>query len=284
MNKTTATTRLLVLTLLGGAVLTGMILTPVTETAFAGYGTGGGGGEPSPPPPPPSPSGHLIASGTFNTPNCVPALSVSCTFSPTSVTTGQTVTWSATASGGSGSYRYSWSGTDGLSCSGQPSSACQSVQKSYSVSGTKTGSVTVEAGSQSTSASCTNGSLTGVTITAAITSFTASPSSVASGGSSTLSWSSTAAGCTINQGIGSVPASGSRTVSPSSTTTYTLNCDGATDSKTVTVLPQCNDAVDNDSDGKIDYPADLGCENASDGDETGEPVLGPPAWKEVAPE
>ena len=35
-----------------------------------------------------------------------------------------------------------------------------------------------------------------------------------------------------------------------------------------TVLPACNDTVDNDSDTKTDYPADPGCSSATDNDET----------------
>jgi probable HAF family extracellular repeat protein len=75
-------------------------------------------------------------------------------------------------------------------------------------------------------------------------SLTASPTSIASGQSATLSWISTnATGGTINNGIGSVipVASGSQTVSPTTTTTYTgtfsgpggnVNC-----STTITVTP-----------------------------------------------
>jgi hypothetical protein len=68
----------------------------------------------------------------------------------------------------------------------------------------------------------------------------ASPSAITSGGSSTLTWSSTnASSVSINQGIGTVPTSGSRSVSPTATTTYTItatNSSGSvTDSVTVTV-------------------------------------------------
>lgn len=35
--------------------------------------------------------------------------------------------------------------------------------------------------------------------------------------------------------------------------------------------PQCSDAKDNDGDGKIDYPADLGCESPADNDENDKP-------------
>lgn len=58
-------------------------------------------------------------------------------------------------------------------------------------------------------------------------SISASPSSIEQGNSSTLTWSSNhATSATINQGIGSVAVNGSRSVSPSSTTSYTLTVSG----------------------------------------------------------
>lgn len=60
------------------------------------------------------------------------------------------------------------------------------------------------------------------------TSFSASPSSIFSGQSSTLSWSSSlATSCSIDQDIGNVVTSGSQPVSPTITTTYILTCIGA---------------------------------------------------------
>jgi uncharacterized protein (TIGR03437 family) len=63
------------------------------------------------------------------------------------------------------------------------------------------------------------------------TSFTALPSPIFSGGSSTLSWSATCptSTCTysIDQGIGSVSSSGTRGVNPTSTTTYTFQVNNA---------------------------------------------------------
>jgi hypothetical protein len=59
-----------------------------------------------------------------------------------------------------------------------------------------------------------------------IKSFSASPSIVAPGGSSTLSWTTAGGSVTsvsINNGVGSKPANGSTSVSPASTTTYTLS-------------------------------------------------------------
>jgi len=79
-------------------------------------------------------------------------------------------------------------------------------------SGTTTGSA---------SATCT-ANISSKTPTATLT---ANPTSIASGSSSTLSWSSTnASECSLNESIGTVATSGTRSVSPGSTTTYTLMC------------------------------------------------------------
>ena len=60
-----------------------------------------------------------------------------------------------------------------------------------------------------------------------IDTFTASPSNILPGGSSTLSWSTTnATSVSIDQGIGAVAADGSTSVSPAATTTYTLTAQG----------------------------------------------------------
>ncbi|MDA1314140.1 MAG: OmpA family protein [Acidobacteria bacterium] len=71
-------------------------------------------------------------------------------------------------------------------------------------------------------------------------SLTAEPSSIESGKSATLKWSSTGAtSASINQGIGDVRTSGSREVFPTQTTTYTITVKGqggeATASSQVTV-------------------------------------------------
>jgi len=56
-----------------------------------------------------------------------------------------------------------------------------------------------------------------------INSFTANPTKILYGGSSTLSWSvSNATSVEIDQGIGPVPSSGSKEINPEETTTYTL--------------------------------------------------------------
>jgi len=77
-----------------------------------------------------------------------PALQASCYPSTYSTYTGNTITWYASVSGGSGSYTYSWSGTDSLYGS------YSSVSKSYYNSGTKYAYLNVYSGNQNVSVSC----------------------------------------------------------------------------------------------------------------------------------
>jgi hypothetical protein len=68
--------------------------------------------------------------------------------------------------------------------------------------------------------------------------FSAGPSSIATGAQSTLSWSTSGATTlSISPTVGTVSANGSTTVSPATTTTYTLSATG-TDGKTVTAAVQ----------------------------------------------
>ena len=65
--------------------------------------------------------------------------------------------------------------------------------------------------------------------------FSVAPTSIASGQTATLSWSTTnATTVTINQGVGTVAASGTRSVSPTATTTYTLTATNSAGSVTAT--------------------------------------------------
>lgn len=65
------------------------------------------------------------------------SLSAICEPNRTTVPVGTSMTWSTLASGGNGVYTYSWSGSDGLT------GTSSSVNKSYSVVGSKTASVSV---------------------------------------------------------------------------------------------------------------------------------------------
>lgn len=78
-----------------------------------------------------------------------PALVGSCSGSPSSVNTGQNVTWSSTATGGTGTYTYVWTGDNGLS------STNSSTVSSYSTVGTKNASVVITSGSNSITKNCT---------------------------------------------------------------------------------------------------------------------------------
>lgn len=66
--------------------------------------------------------------------------------------------------------------------------------------------------------------------------FSATPSVIAAGGTSTLKWmTSNATAVTIDQGIGAKPVDGMLAVSPTTTTTYRLTAMGAGGTKTATV-------------------------------------------------
>lgn len=68
-------------------------------------------------------------------------LGATCLAIPTSVNTGDNVNWMIqNLTGGNGSYTYSWSGTDGLSGSGQ------TAYKTYTYSGSKSASVNISSG------------------------------------------------------------------------------------------------------------------------------------------
>jgi hypothetical protein len=78
----------------------------------------------------------------------IPTLNVSCTVSDTTVNVGQQVTYTANATGGTGSYTYSWTGSENLSAS------TRVVNKIYNSAGNKTARVTVTSGNQTASRDC----------------------------------------------------------------------------------------------------------------------------------
>jgi len=151
-----------------------------------------------------------------------PAVGGSCTASPALASTGDSVTWAATPSGGNGFYTYSWSGTDGLA------GTAQSVAKTYLSAGTKTASVTITSGGQSSAVSCSN--------SVSVQSQCSDGNDNDFDGLTDL----TDPGCT--SGVDT-------TESPNP------------------ALPQCNDGLDNNGINGTDYPADPACSSASDNDE-----------------
>lgn len=72
-----------------------------------------------------------------------------CAVSPSTGVIGSLFSWSASATGGTGTYTYLWSGDESLSATSD------TVTKSYASSGTKTGTVVITSGSQSVTRSCT---------------------------------------------------------------------------------------------------------------------------------
>ena len=83
---------------------------------------------------------------------------------------------------------------------------------------------------------------------------------------------------------GARPVVATGTVNTSATGTYTITYNATdtqglaatTKTRTVNVVPknpECSDGLDNDNDGKIDYPADLGCDSPNDNDENNRPVI-----------
>ena len=103
----------------------------------------------------------------------------------------------------------------------------------------------------------------------------ASPTNVQSGGYTTLTWNTTDCTSLSIDGI-TYPVNGSGTFGPLySARTYYATAYGYNGSDTrnayVTVNQtntyQCNDGYDNDNDGRVDYPNDIGCTSQTDNDE-----------------
>lgn len=118
---------------------------------------------------------------------CAPQpVQVSCTADKSSLTTGEAVTYTAHATGGNGTYAYSWTGTDSLTGSNQTAS------KTYSSAGAKSATVIVTSNGVTATASC------GTTVSAPVNdlagSCMASATRVRVG--QNVSWAATASGGT----------------------------------------------------------------------------------------
>jgi hypothetical protein len=159
-----------------------------------------------------------------------------------------------------------WSVATGQNCSINQSVGAVALSGSQSVSPIATTTYTLTC--QGLNGGASDSENVAVTVNPApinadITSFTASPTSItdAPGQSSTLTWAIAAGtGCSINQGVGGVAVNGTQNVTPTSTLTYTLTCNGQfggtsdTAQVTVTVTP----APDTDGDGAKDYIENAG--------------------------
>jgi hypothetical protein len=119
-----------------------------------------------------------------------------------------------------------------------PSSGTQVVSPTQTTTYTLT--ATNSAGSATATATVTLNSAALPVITA----FTASPDTINAGQSSTLKWNITGAtSVSINQGIGTIPSSGTQVVSPTQTTTYTLTATNSAGSATATATVTLNSAA-----------------------------------------
>ncbi|HEY1037371.1 MAG TPA: hypothetical protein VGE62_02205 [Candidatus Paceibacterota bacterium] len=89
----------------------------------------------------------ILGGGGSNT-NTQQNLDGNCVISPSIAYVNQTVSFSASATGGNGSYSYQWSGPDGINASSQ------SFSGRFSYAGTKSVSVVITSGSQSVTRTC----------------------------------------------------------------------------------------------------------------------------------
>ncbi len=83
-------------------------------------------------------------------------LTVTCSANTTFAPVGTSVTWQAYVSGGNGSYRYNWYGSDDIR------GTSRSLDIRYNGAGTKTASVTVRSGTQNVTQLCSNSVLVGI--------------------------------------------------------------------------------------------------------------------------
>ncbi|MGB7761734.1 MAG: OmpA family protein [Bryobacteraceae bacterium] len=156
------------------------------------------------------------------------------------VTTAQIVRFSASpltiAPGGQSTLSWSISGASTVSIS--PGIGAVSANGSVTVSPAATTTYTISATGTDGKTVTAPVTVTVSSTTAQIVRFAASPNSIATGGQSTLSWSTSGATTvSISPGIGTVAANGSITVSPATTTTYTISATGG-DGNTVTAAVQ----------------------------------------------
>jgi|GEM_PF-3113709 len=148
------------------------------------------------------------------------------TFAPSSPTVGQSVAFSDTSTGGPTSW--TWNFGNGATSTTRNPTNTYSVAGTYSVSLTATNS----GGSNTKTKSITVAAPSAPTITF----FGANPPAVVSGQQTTLTWTSTGGtSASIDQGVGSVPTSGSRTITPVIGVPYTLTVTGSGGSTNATV-------------------------------------------------
>lgn len=156
----------------------------------------------------------------------------------------------------------SWTTTGATSCSINQGIGSVAVDGSRTVYPSLTTTYTLTA--TNNSGSVTSSVTVTVTIVyPVVTSFTATPDNMKFGASSLLSWATTdATSISINQGIGAVASSGTKSVSPDDTTTYTITATNSagsdTESITVTVIPAEKQRLTSKSETKLNSSPDYG--------------------------
>jgi hypothetical protein len=187
------------------------------------------------------------------------AATVTVNASPSTVTSGNTST-------------ISWTSTGAVSCTATGGSAGWAGAKAVSgswVSGSLSSNTTFTMTCVNSIGVVSAPSSATVTVTAPpapVVTISATPTTVTNGGSTTITWSTTGATSCSAPWTASTGTSGSQSVTPpsSSSTTYTMTCVNSVavpDSKSVTISTksECEDGIDNDGDGKTDYPTDPDC-------------------------
>jgi len=157
-----------------------------------------------------------------------PVPTVNVTVSPSTIDQGQSAT-------------ISWSSTDANSCTASGGwSGARGTSGSESVSPSVTTSYTLNCSGDGGNASDSVAVTVNAPFPAPAVSVTASPSTIDQGQSATISWNSTdATSCTASGGwSGARGSSGSESVSPTATASYTLTCsgDGGSANDSVTVI------------------------------------------------
>lgn len=133
------------------------------------------------------------------------------------------------------SSQLSWSSTDTDKCHLEPLGMDVGVAGAVTVTPAMTTEYVLTCGAATAS--------TTITVSDRIDAFTATPASVTAGDTVVLSWKARAAGCQLDQGIGAVLTSGTRSLRPTATTTFTLVCGSAQQTASVTVGPALPDPL-----------------------------------------
>lgn len=118
-----------------------------------------------------------------------------------------------------------WTSVNAASCSIDQGVGSVALNGSATVNPTQTTTYTITA--TGTGGTATRSATVTVNVPPPTVTLTANPTTIYSGASATLTWTSTnATGCFIDQGIGSAALNGSVSVSPTQTTIYTITASG----------------------------------------------------------